>query len=124
MNLAAIQTGGMSMMHAMDAEKYAKMAMDEYMNAKTASEAAAAAEDLVAALRAQVNAENAKTKAEEAQMKAEEAKGKAEMAATMEVMVDGATYTVGDVPVATDAGNRESTSVAKRRQPARSKTWK
>ena len=103
MNLAAIQTGEMSMGHAMDTEKYAKMAMDEYEKAKAASEAAADAEDLVTALREQIKAENARDAAQKAQMDAETAQGKAEKYAMMEVMVDGATYSVGDTSI-TDNG--------------------
>ena len=102
--VASIQTGGMSMTHAMDARKYAEMAQAEYMKAKTASEAAVAAETPRDALRAESEAEAAQTAAEDAQMKAETAQIAAESAAMMEMQVDGNTYRVAVVEITKGAG--------------------
>ena len=65
-NIATLQTGEMAMMLAMDADKYAKMAMAEYMKAKAASEAAAAATMASAAGAELANAEAAQAAAEAA----------------------------------------------------------
>ena len=95
-NIATLQTGGTAMMAAMDARKYAKMAMAEYDKAKMASDAAAAATTSADAEAAWRNAENAKDAAAAAQAMASEHAMAAEKAAKMELHIDGTMKSVGD----------------------------
>ena len=108
-NLATMQTGAMSAMHAYNAKKYAKMAMDEYMKAKTASETAAAATTTEAATTAKDMAEAAQMDAEKYAMMVanEEMTGYADKAkkyAMMELMIDGTMKSVGDTTIDAMAG--------------------
>ena len=103
-NLATMQTGAMSAMHAMDAKKYADMAMAEYMKAKTASETAAAATTTTAATTEKDKAEAAQIAAENAAMMVanEEMTGyadKAMAAAMMELKIDGTMKSVGETTI-------------------------
>ena len=102
MNLADIQTGAMAMTYAMEAREAADMAMAAYMDAKAASDDAAAATDARTASKAEVAATNAQTAAEAAAETAADKAMKATEAAMMEVMVDGSTKSVGDTSIAID----------------------
>ena len=104
MNLATRQTGAMAAMHAYNAKKYAKMAMDEYMKAKAASEAAAAATTTEAATEAKVMAETAQMAAENAAMMVanDDMDGYADMAkmyAMTELMIDDTMKSVGETMI-------------------------
>ena len=117
MNLATMQTGAMSAMHAYNAKKYADMAMAEYMKAKTASEAAAVATTTTAATTERDKAEAAQMAAEDAAMMVanEEMTGyadKAKAAATMELMIDGTMKSVGDTTIDAMAGASSVTTGA------------
>ena len=110
MNLATTQTGAMSAMHAYNAKKYAKTAMDEYMKAKAASEAAAAATTTTAATTEKDKAVAAQMAAENAAMMVanDDMDGYADMAkmsAMTELMIDGTMKSVGDtmIDAASDA---------------------
>ena len=102
MNIADIQTGESAIKAAMDARKYADMAMGAYMDAKKASDAAAGAATGDAAEAAWRDAVTAQEAAEEAAMMADEKAKAAVAAAMMEVMVDGSTKSVGDTSIAID----------------------
>lgn len=104
MKHATRQTGEMARMYAMDADKYAKMAMAAYMDAKKASEAAAAATLASAAGAAKADAEAAQMAAEKAAEMAGEKAMKATDAAKMELMIDGTMKSVGDTTVDAMAG--------------------
>ena len=104
MNLATMQTKAMAETHATAAAKYAKTAMDEYMKAKTASEAAAAATTTTAATTEKDKAEAAQMAAENAAMMVanEEMTGHADLAkaaAMMELMIDDTIKSVGDTTI-------------------------
>ena len=104
MNHATRQTGEMARMYAMDADKYAKMAMAAYMDAKAASEAAAGATLASAAGAALADAKAAQMAAEDAAKMAGEKAMKATEAAKMELMIDGTMKSVGDSMVDAMAG--------------------
>lgn len=103
-NLATMQTGAMAGMHAEDADKYAKMAMDAYMDAKAASDAAAAATLASAAGVELAKAEAAQKAAEDAAEMAGDLAMKATDAAKTELMIDGTVKSVGDSTVDAMAG--------------------
>ena len=96
MNLATMQTGGMSKMYAMQARKAADMAMAEYMKAKTASDGAnAAGATVTSAVEEKVKAEAAKMTAEGHAGMADEKGTGATQRAAMELMIDGKDKNVG-----------------------------
>ena len=103
-NSATLQTGAMAEMHAMNAGKYAKMAMDAYMDAKAASDAAAAATLASAAGAELAKAEAAQMAAEEAAEMAGDLATEAMDAAMGELMIDGTMKSVGDSSVDAMAG--------------------
>ena len=102
MNIADIQTKESAVKAAMDARKYADMAMAEYMNAKKASDAAAGATTGPAAETAWSDAVAARDAAAAAAKTAGEKGMMATEAAMMEVMVDGTTKSVGDTSITID----------------------
>ena len=99
MNLATQQTGAMSGMLAYEADKYAKMAMAEYMNASDANEDAMAAMTITAAVGAAGMAESAQAMAEGHETMAVTKGDAAEQAAMMELMIVEKTKTVGDTSI-------------------------
>ena len=107
-NIATIQTDGMAAMAAMDARKYADMAMAEYMKAKAASDAAAGAATGPAAETAWRNAVNAQDAAEAAAEMAGEKAMAATDAAKMELHIDGTMKMVGESSI--DASADKMTS--------------
>ena len=102
MNIATLQTNGMAMMLAMDARKYAAEAMAEYMKAKAASDAAAAATTGDAGEEAWRMAVTAQEAAEAAAMMASEKAMAATEAAMTELHIDGKMKTVGDTSIVID----------------------
>ena len=102
MNIANIQTAESAADAAMAARKYADMAMAAYMDAKKASDAAAAASTGDAAEVAWSDAVAAREAADAAAMTAGDKAEMAVAAAMMEVMVDGSTKTVGDTSITID----------------------
>ena len=109
MNLATTQTGAMSAMHAYNAKKYAKMAMDEYMKAKAASTAAMETDDVATAALEASKAVMAQEAAENAAMMVanDDMTGYADMAkaaAMTELMIDGTMKSVGDTTIDATAG--------------------
>ena len=109
-NSATLQTGAMAEMHAMNAGKYAKMAMDAYMAAKAASDAAAAATLASAAGGALEDAKDAQKEAEDAAKMASDYAMKATDAAKMELMIDGTMKRVGETTLDAGAANNVSTT--------------
>ena len=104
MHIATLQTNGMAMMYAMDARKYAEMAMAEYMKAKAASEAAAAATTGDAGEAAWRMAVTAQEAAEGAADMAADKAMKATKAAMTELHIDGTVKTVGESSVDATSG--------------------
>ncbi|MDE0407908.1 MAG: transferrin-binding protein-like solute binding protein [Alphaproteobacteria bacterium] len=102
MHIVDIQTKESAVKAAMDARKYADMAMAEYMNAKKASDAAAGAATGPAAETAWSDAVAAQDAAAAAAKTAGEKGMMATEAAMMEVMVDGTTKSVGDTSITID----------------------
>ena len=103
-NLATLQTGEMAAMHVTAASDAADTAMAEYMKAKTASDAAAAATLASEAGMALADAEAAQMAAEAAQETAEDSAEMAADAAMMELKIDGSMKSVGDSSVDDMAG--------------------
>ncbi len=89
MHIATLQTNGKAMMYAMDARKYADMAMAEYMKANAASKAAAAATTGDAGEAAWRMAVTAQEAAEGAAEMATANATKAEEAAMTELHING-----------------------------------
>ena len=112
MGIAAIQTGEMSKMYAMQAREAANMAMTEYMNATAESEAANAADaTLLVAVEGKVKAEAAKMAADGHAEMAVEKGTMAEERAAMELKIVGKTKSVGDDTSITIDGMTHSASV-------------
>ena len=109
-NAATMQTGETSSGLATKAREQAALAHAAYMDAKTASDAAAAAGDITAAVRAQVDAENALADAMAAETKAGEYGQKAADAAGDELKIDDKTKTVGGTEIVIDGVARSKTT--------------
>ena len=103
-NIANLQTGEMSKMMASEAKGAADMAMTAYMDAKKASEAAAAATTTEDATEAKVMAEAAQMKAEAAAKTAKEKSDGAVKYAKTELKIDGTMKMVGESSIDADMG--------------------
>ena len=98
-NLATTQTGATSAALAKEAADYAAKAMAAYADAKTASEDAAAAENVTAAVAARLMAELAMADAVSYSITAVEKGTAAETAANAELIIVGTVKTVGDTSI-------------------------
>ena len=96
---ATLQTGETSEGLAEKAREQAGMAHTAYMDAKAASEAAAAADNVSDAIRAQVDAENARDAAQTAETNADNYAQMAADAADGELMIDVTVKSVGDTTI-------------------------
>ena len=109
-NAATIQTGRTSGGLAQKARKQAVAAQASYMDAKTASDAAAAAESLADAIEARIMAENARDDAQEAETNAGNYARMAMDAVDGELMIDGTMKSVGDTTIDAEAPNQVITT--------------
>ena len=110
MHIATRQTNGKAMMYAMDARKYADIAMAEYMKAKAASEAAAAATTGDAGEAAWLMAVTAQEAAGGAAEMAADKAMKAAEAAMTELHIDVTMKSVGDSSIDANMGMLTTTA--------------
>jgi len=103
-NIATMQTSEQSGMRAMAAREHAKMAMDESMKAKTASEEADAATTVADAVAGRIKAKTAQADAEKYAKMAGEDRDSVVEAVKTELFIDGTEKTVGGSTVDAKAG--------------------